>query len=547
LVVESSGVIRSQVGSKPRNGKSFVDRTGEITLSDETVGAALMRLAAEASERPAVMWAASAGAQYISWANLYERARRGAAALTDLNPCRARVAVAALNSLDWIIAMYACALAGMPIVPLSASGTSDEARYQLGHAQVGLVLAAKTVGERRLLADLVTLVHQLDRRVAVHDIAELDAQAALSPVAVAVDDEFLVQYTSGTTGLPKAASLSHRAAMNCGAVFSGAWRGGPEDRFLNPLPLHHVGGSVTGVVTSLAMGGTYILVERFSPQALVDAFRHTRPSIAGMVPTMMIDLLGMPGVTAADFASVRTIIGGATAVDPALVAEMEHRLGVTIIGSYGQSEAPAVLASSPDDSLEIRMQTLGRALAGRAVAIRSDAGDIVTTGTVGELCVRGALTMTGYVQPDGSVDSAVDSEGWRGTGDLCAMDDDGIIRFCGRIREVIIRGGLNIYPAEVEQALSTHESVAEIAVFGVSDDRLGELVVAAVIPSAGGLDVPGLIELAAKRLSSYKRPGEWIAVTTLPRTSTGKVRKHQLRAWYETGSLNANCGTAPAS
>ncbi len=364
---------------------------------------------------------------------------------------------------------------------------------------------------------------------------------------MAADEELLVQYTSGTTGRPKAASLSHRASLNCGLAFSRAWAGAEGDRYLNPLPLHHVGGSVAGLITVLAMGGTYVLVERFSPQAILEALRQTRPTVVGLVPTMMIDLLALPGVGSADFSSVRVVMGGATAVDPGLIADMEHRLGVSMIGSYGQSEAPAMTASSPDDPPRTRTQTLGRCLPGRALAIRDTDGAVLGTGTVGELSVRGPLGMSGYLQEDGSLDPAADAQGWRRTGDLCSMDDDGIITFHGRIREVIIRGGLNVYPAEVEQAISTHQCVSEIAVFGVADSRLGERVIAAVIPVAGAaFDMAALSALATERLSSYKRPVDWVVVSTLPRTSTGKIRKHALTEWYETGTLEMNCGIAPA-
>jgi acyl-CoA synthetase (AMP-forming)/AMP-acid ligase II len=533
------------IGGVPRDGHACVDRVAEHELSNESIGDVLDRLSKDAGDCPAIIWAAQHAPGRVTWSELCDGALRGAATLLDINPRRGRVALAALNSVDWIVAMFAGAVAGMPIVPVSASATKDELRYQLENADVAVVLAARSAGEHQVLASMTALADCLDNPPVVRDIATIcaDERTAVSPVSA--DAEFLVQYTSGTTGRPKAASLSHRAAVDCGLVFSRVWGGGGADRFLNPLPLHHVGGSVTGLIAALAMGGTYVLVERFSPQLILDTLRQTEPTIAGLVPTMMIDMLAMPGVSPADFASLRTVIGGASAIDPALIAQMEQQLGVTMIGSYGQSEAPAMTASSPSDPAHVRTQTLGRCLPGRALAIRDSEGVVAATGEVGELCVRGPLSMTGYLQPDGSIDTATDADGWRRTGDLCSMDDDGVITFHGRIREVIIRGGLNIYPAEVEQALSTHESVAEIAVFGAADSRLGESVVAAVIPAADAtVALAELNALAGERLSSYKRPVDWVVVSTLPRTSTGKVRKHQLREWYESGILNDMCGAA---
>jgi fatty-acyl-CoA synthase len=547
---ESAGAPgpQSAASSMPEGGLAFVMGTDQVELTSESIPDALMRLSTHAPDRPAVMWTSDHGPQSLSWSALCERAGRMAATLIDINPHRGRVALASLNSTDWIVAMFACALSGMPIVPVSASSTAAEAEYQLEHARVSLVLAARSAGDHPVLDRMRALAESSTAPIGVRDIADVGSAApsALGPVSHL--DEFLVQYTSGTTGRPKAASLSHRAALNCGVVFARAIGGKEGDRFLNPLPLHHVGGSVTGLITVLAMGGTYVLVERFSPQSALDALRQIRPTLAGLVPTMMIDLLAMPGVTPDDFSSVRTVIGGATAVDPGLVEKMERRLGINVIGSYGQSEAPAMTASSADDPTEVRTQTLGRCLIGRDLCIRDRAGEIATIGAVGELCVRGPLTMTGYLRPDGGLDPAVDSSGWRRTGDLCSMDGEGLVTFHGRIREVIIRGGLNVYPAEVEQALSTHESVSEIAVFGVGDARLGEIVVAAVIPAPDAqVDVAEIAALAAVRLSSYKRPAKWVVVTTLPRTSSGKVRKHLLSEWYAAGTLDVNCGVGLAA
>lgn len=533
----------SSVAGVPRNGLSRVDGAGALALRRATVSEALSERAAETPDDPAVLWVTDGRRHELSWRALGDRAGRGASVLLRLNPQRARVAIASMNSIDWVVAMYACAAAGMPVVPISASGTDEEARHQLEFARVGLVLAAEKAGDHPVLARMSALAPSLASPPVVHPIADLDGDESAAAVMVSPEDEFLVQYTSGTTGRPKAASISHGAALNCGAVFMRAVGCATGDRFFNPLPLHHVGGSVTGVISTLAIGGVYVMVERFSPQSALDTLRQTRPTIAGLVPTMMIDLLGQPGVTPDDFASLRTVIGGAAAVDPGLIAEMEQRLGLTLIGSYGQSEAPAMIASSLHDSPAVRTQSLGRPLVGRDYQIRQRDGEVAPVGSVGELCVRGPLTMTGYLRSDGGLDAATDAEGWRATGDLCTMDDDGVITFRGRIREVVIRGGLNVYPAEVEQAVSTLDTVAEVAVFGSADDRLGERVIAAVLPTADAtLDVAELVALAERRLSAYKRPEEWVVVSALPRTSTGKVRKHLLREWYESGIINAECG-----
>lgn len=526
----------------PHDGLSEVLGTHRLSPSSESIGDALIRLSIEASARPALMWASGRGAQKLTWSQLAEHARRGATTLTRINPGRRRVALVGYNSVDWIVAMFACALSGMSVVPVSASATREEIRHQLSHAEVAVVLAARSAGQHRPLDMMASLTDALVSPRAVRDIAGIGAVTPADGVGVSADDEFLVQYTSGTTGLPKAASLTHRAALNSAAVYAQACGARQGDGWLNPLPLHHVGGSVSGIVAVLAIGGWYPVIERFDPRAVLDVIRQTRPALVGLVPTMIIDLLAMTGVSPVDFCSVRTVIGGATAVDPGLIEEMEQRLRITFMVAYGQSEAPMMTASLPGDPPKVRTQTLGRCLAGRDFAVRDSSGTVVPIGMLGELCVRGPLTMTGYLRPGGGLDPAADDDGWRRTGDLCSMDATGVLTFRGRIREVVIRGGLNVYPAEVEQVIATHETVSEVAVFGVPDSRLGERVVAAVIPGAGAaIDLDELTTLSAKRLSAYKRPAEWIIASTFPRTSTGKVRKHLLREWYEDGTLEARC------
>jgi acyl-CoA synthetase (AMP-forming)/AMP-acid ligase II len=529
----------------PDSARSFVSGAGRAPLSTKSVGEMLVHWATFAGEQPALMWAGVGEPHQLSWSQLADVARRSAAELLEVNPQRRRVALVAFNSVDWIVAMFACALSGMPVVPISPSVTDDEARHQLALAEVGLILSVASAGGRDVLSGMRSVAGSVDLAPPVLDMSCIGdgRYPATDLTPVGSEDEFLVQFTSGTTGLPKAASLSHRAALNCGAFFALACDARQGDRWLNPLPLNHVGGSVTGVIATLAVGAAYIVVERFTTKVIIDSIRQIQPAMVGLVPTMVIDLLTKQDMMPDDFASVRTVVAGATAVDPSLIDEMESRLGITFMVSYGQSESAAMTSSRPSDSVQVRTRTLGRCLAGRDFVVRNGDGAAVPLGTIGELCVRGPLLMSGYLQPGGGLDNATDDEGWHQTGDLCSMDTDGVLTFHGRIREVIIRGGENIYPAEIEHKFSALETVSEVAVFGAKDARLGERVIAAVVPAAGAaVDTTHLAFLAATQLSAYKRPAEWYVAATLPRTSTGKVRKHLLREWYENGLLHANCG-----
>jgi fatty-acyl-CoA synthase len=384
-------MIEDAVPSARASG-SYVDGMARFSLLPGSVGDALLARAADAADLPALMWAGESAAHVLTWSELGDRALRGAATLLEINPARGRVALVGVNSVDWAVAAFACALAGMPVVPISPTATEVEIRHQLALARVAVILTDAALGSASAESFIV------------RDMGTLAGDHPASPVGVAADDEFLVQFTSGTTGLPKAASLSHRATLNTGAAWARACGAQRGDRWFIPLPLHHVGGLVTGLIAVSTFGGAFTIVDRFHPRTALDAIRQVRPAMAGLVPTMIIDVLALPGVTADDFVSVRTVAGGAAAVDPHLVRDMERRLGVTTMVGYGQSEAPAMTASSPSDDQRVRTQSLGRCLPGRELAIRDAAGVVVPTETVGELCVRGPLCMSGYLQDDGTVD-----------------------------------------------------------------------------------------------------------------------------------------------
>ena len=521
------------------DGLSYAKLADAVELTRETIGQTLQRVAAAHPGRPALMWLTDAGIASMTWAELVRQSGGAATELAEQNPDRARVVLIGANSTEWIIAFYAAALAGMAVVPLGPTVTADEIVSVLGDFDVSLILvddrapgswgrtesAVSTAGSAAVIRSLVGWRVARDVQLPGSPSPIPQSSRRASP-----DGECLVQYTSGTTGRPRGASLTHIAALNVARLFAEGTGGGVGDVWLNPLPLYHVGGLVTGLLSCLSISATYIVTERFSAPVVLRAVREARPGFIGVVPTMLIDLLEQPDVSAADFASVRTVLGGATDIDPNLVTDVEERLGIRFGVAYGQSEAPCMAMTFATDSVAVRTSTLGHLLPGRDFCLADEAGVVQPIGTAGELCVRGPLNMSGYTRADGTVNPDATDGGWRRTGDICILDAAGILRICGRSRDVIIRGGTNIYTAEVEERLSTHPAVREIAVFGLPDRRMGQRVAAAVLPAAGAVADPGeLAQYAETRLSPGKRPTKWIVLDDFPRTASGKVRKHVLQ------------------
>lgn len=505
-------------------GRSYVSCGGD----DDPAGGLgsiadwLAYAAAEHPRSPAVSWLDGGSVQSLSWAMLRSRAARVGASILARRPGTRRVGIVGSSKVEWIVTMYGVAWIGGEVIALPAGEPGTGLLDRAVRARVDVVL---TIGEAAAsaAAGLPVPVERFD------DLERGDGPTASAPVRTSPTAPFLFQFTSGTTGRPKIAVLSHRALMGSARHHARA-AGAPEGAVtFNPLPLDHVGGVVGGILTALAVVGSYAVLERFTPTAALEVIRDLRPAVVGLVPTMVIDILAVDGVTASDFDSVEVVIGGASNVEPSLIEELESRLDTTFLVAYGQSEAPCLTMSAKDDPLDLRTRTIGRGLSGRDFCVARD-GDTVGEGEVGELWVRGPLLMSGYLDADGEIAPVTDEFGWMATGDLCSIVG-GVLRFHSRARDVIIRGGENIYPAEIEEALKDLPGVSEIVVFAVPDRRLGEVPVAAirVLPGVVARS-EDLDAYASARLPRSKRPRHWYRADEFPRTSTGKVRRLSLAA-----------------
>jgi fatty-acyl-CoA synthase len=364
---------------------------------------------------------------------------------------------------------------------------------------------------------------------------------------VAPDAALQIQFTSGTTGAPKGAVLTHRGMTNVPRIATERFGLRPAPVWINAMPLFHVGGcglSTMGPLTSL---GTQVLVDRFDAGLVLDLVETERATFLGGVPTMLLALMEHADFGRRDLSSLEVVLSGGSAVAPELVSRIEAALGVHFIVAFGQTEAHGhVTQTLPHDTAEDKSETIGTPLPFYELRVASiDDGATVARGEVGELCVRSPLLMAGYFDDPAATAKAIDADGWLHTGDLGTMDDRGYLRFTGRLKDVIVRGGENIHPREIEDVLFMHPGVAEAVVIGIPDERWGERVAAfvrRVPPATAG--VTELREHVRGLLAHHKTPSEWFFVDEFPTTASGKVQKFALLAEWRAGTFAEQRETA---
>ena len=456
-----------------------------------------------------------------------------------------RVGIWAPNCAEWLLVQYATAKVGAILVNVNPAYRSHELEYVLRQSGVRLLFSAsafKTSDYAAMVDEVSGGLDALERTVFVDrdewsEFAEapVERDAIASRMAeLSFDDPINIQYTSGTTGFPKGATLSHHNILNNGFFVTELLRLSEADVTCLPVPFYHCFGMVMGNLGTLSHGGCVVIpAPSFEPRATLEAVEAEGVTSLYGVPTMFIAMLDHEDFASFDLSSLRTGIMAGSPCPIEVMKKVVERMHMSEVAiCYGMTEtSPVSTQTRIDDPLERRVSTVGRV--GPHVEVKvidPESGLVASRGIAGELCTRGYSVMLGYWQDPERTAEAVDRAGWMHTGDLAAMDDDGYLNIVGRSKDMVIRGGENVYPREIEEFLYTHEDIADVQVVGVPDARYGEELCAWVIVRPGAsLDEEAVREYCRGRLAHFKVPRYVIFADEFPMTVTGKVQKFKMR------------------
>ncbi|MEV0669238.1 AMP-binding protein [Mycobacterium sp. NPDC050441] len=427
------------------------------------------------------------------------------------------VAVALRNRVEFVALLFAAWRLGAAVTPVNPSLTGDEVNRQLADSGARLLV----------IDDDITVTTE----VPTLGVAELATEPVGTDHEPHTDASALALliYTSGTTGTPKGVMLDHANLDAMAQMGRQALQIGPTDRCLLILPLFHVNGIVVSVITPLLADASVVIVDRFAPHTFFEVMERERPTYFSAVPTIYTMLAALPDDVTPDTSSLRFAICGAAPAPAELLSRFETRYGIPIVEGYGLSEGTCASTINPIDGPR-RAGTVGKPFPGQRIRIVDANGRDVPTGDDGEVIIAGPNVMRGYLgRPEDTAAAVID--GWLHTGDIGHLDTEGYLTLAGRSKDMIIRGGENVYPREIEDVLSSDPNVLEAAVIGAPDEKWGEVVVAYVAPRPGAtVDINALWARCALGLAGYKRPTEILVLDAIPKNHVGKPDKIPLRA-----------------
>jgi fatty-acyl-CoA synthase len=526
---------------------SYASGTSDVPLLGDTIGDNLDRTVAAQPDAEALVEVPT-GRRW-TYRELRDDVDTVALGLTAAGVAKGdRVGIWAPNVAEWTLVQYATAKIGAILVTINPAYRTHELEFVLNQAGISVLVAAPSFKT----SDYTEMVEQVRPRCAAlrqviligtpgwdamveagrtGDRAELARrQAELSP-----DEPINIQYTSGTTGFPKGATLSHHNILNNGYFVGRLCGYTPGDRVCIPVPFYHCFGMVMGNLGCTTNGATMVIpCPGFDPRATLAAVAQERCTSLYGVPTMFIAELNDPDFDSFDLSSLRTGIMAGSPCPVEVMKQVVDRMGMTEVTiCYGMTEtSPVSTQTRADDSLERRVATVGRVHPHVEVKIADpETGRTLPRGEPGELCTRGYSVMLGYWEEPGKTAEAIDRARWMHTGDLGVMDADGYVNITGRIKDMVVRGGENVYPREIEEFLYTHPDVVDAQVVGVPDIKYGEELCAWVKLREGAPEMTpeALREFATGKLAHYKIPRYVLVVDEFPMTVTGKVRKVEMR------------------
>lgn len=525
------------------NVSSFPAQT-DMNIREITIGDQLREIAQRRANAEALIEVQHDGSFGRRWtyADLLADSERLASSLSTRFSPGERVVVWAPNCPEWVLLEYACALAGLVLVTANPALQAREIVYVLTQSRaVGLFVMREFRGN--------PLAHIAESVCAeIPDIREItdiesdglfahgDREATLPRVMP--NDPAMIQYTSGTTGFPKGAVLTHRGLVNNARYYATRCGVDQNTTWINIMPMFHTSGCGMVTLGCLQAGCRMILIGLFDPDIVLDQVEHNRADVILGVPTMVVALLDAQESSPRNLESLELVSCGGSMVAPELVRRVKELFGAEFSTLYGQTEyCPVITQHHRTDTLDDICNTVGQPVAQTAVSIRSvSTNRVVDIGEVGEICAQGPCVMLEYNDDPDTTAETIDTDGWLHTGDLGRMDDRGYVQITGRVKEMIIRGGENHFPAEIENCLLEHPNVAEVAVVGLPDPKWGEVIGAFIRPATRNLDKVALFLHCRANMSPQKTPSVWCEVNEFPLTGSGKIQKFVIRDRFAAGA-----------
>ncbi|MGY4101896.1 class I adenylate-forming enzyme family protein [Nocardia sp. R16R-3T] len=519
--------------------ESYWAADDSLPLMDHTAGSLLAERARNHSGTTALVGTPHGGSEpcRLTYGELYDAARRVAVALTELTEPGESVALWSPNVIEWPIIEFGAALAGRVLVALNPAFREGELVYTLEHSGAAVLINAdehRGYDMAAVAAAAAARVAGVRQRISLSETARWQASTPDGELPdVDPDLPAMLQYTSGTTGNPKGVLLRHRSLVNVARMTMAAADIPEGSVFVNPLPMFHTAACVIGTLGPVSMAGTVLLVETFVPGKVLEWASAEDADVLFFVPTILGALLETMRGNESAAPKFASIVGGAANVPQALIEGAARVFGAAVHNLFGQTElAPVITLTRRSDSLTDQLGTVGRPIPQVEVKIAgADGTGVARLGVIGEICARGYQQMIEYYRDPSATEAAVDAEGWVHTGDLGSMDSRGYVTVTGRLKDMIISGGENIAPAEVESRLIEHDSVQQAAVVGLPHEKWGETVAAVLVVRGECPDdlVASVKDRLSTTLAPFKTPRRWFVADALPVTPSGKVQKFRLR------------------